>query len=42
LAGLEVVPFADLADEPFLALPRSSGGLRDYWLRWPSGAVGRR
>jgi DNA-binding transcriptional LysR family regulator len=32
LVGLEVVPFADLADEPFLALPRSSGGLRDYWL----------
>jgi len=33
LAGPEVpVDFADLLDEPFLALPRSAGPLRDYWL----------
>ncbi|MGH3293910.1 MAG: LysR substrate-binding domain-containing protein [Trebonia sp.] len=31
-AGPEVpVDFADLLDEPFLALPRSAGPLRDYW-----------
>ncbi|HEY0933396.1 MAG TPA: LysR family transcriptional regulator [Trebonia sp.] len=28
----EPVDFADLLDEPFLALPRSAGPLRDYWL----------
>lgn len=33
LAGPGVpVDFADLLDEPFLALPRSAGPLRDYWL----------
>ncbi|MGW6055620.1 LysR family transcriptional regulator [Streptomyces sp. NPDC055189] len=32
LAALEEVDFADLADEPFLALPGSAGALRDYWL----------
>lgn len=32
LASLEAVPFGDLADEPFLALPASSGVLRDHWL----------
>ena len=32
LAGREVVDFADLLDEPFLALPGSAGPLRDYWL----------
>jgi DNA-binding transcriptional LysR family regulator len=32
LAGHEVVAFADLRDEPFLALPRSAGVLRDHWL----------
>jgi DNA-binding transcriptional LysR family regulator len=32
LAGLEVVDFAELLDEPFLALPPSAGPLRDYWL----------
>jgi len=32
LASREVIPFADLLDEPFLALPRSAGPLRDYWL----------
>ena len=26
------VDFADLADEPFLALPKSAGPLRDHWL----------
>jgi LysR substrate binding domain len=31
--GLEAaVDFADLLDEPFLALPRSAGPLREYWL----------
>ncbi|WP_344680055.1 LysR family transcriptional regulator [Saccharopolyspora taberi] len=32
LATSEVVDFADLLDEPFLALPPSAGPLRDYWL----------
>lgn len=32
LAGRDVVDFADLLDEPFLALPESAGQLRDYWL----------
>jgi DNA-binding transcriptional LysR family regulator len=32
VAAREVVAFADLLDEPFLALPASSGALRDYWL----------
>jgi LysR substrate binding domain-containing protein/mycothiol maleylpyruvate isomerase-like protein len=32
LAGLEVIDFAELLDEPFLALPESAGPLRDYWL----------
>jgi len=33
LGGPEVpVDFAELLDEPFLALPRSAGPLRDYWL----------
>ncbi|MGW5445988.1 LysR substrate-binding domain-containing protein [Streptomyces asiaticus] len=32
LAAREVVDFADLLDEPFLALPPSAGALRDYWL----------
>lgn len=32
LAGREIVDFADLLDEPFLALPKSAGVLRDYWL----------
>jgi DNA-binding transcriptional LysR family regulator len=41
LAGLDVVPFADLADEPFLALPRSSGALRDYWLAVAERGGGR-
>jgi DNA-binding transcriptional LysR family regulator len=32
LARQEVIEFADLLDEPFLALPETSGVLRDYWL----------
>ncbi|WP_131785665.1 LysR family transcriptional regulator [Protofrankia symbiont of Coriaria ruscifolia] len=32
LADRGVVDFADLLDEPFLALPESAGVLRDYWL----------
>ncbi|WP_166844700.1 LysR family transcriptional regulator [Isoptericola sp. BMS4] len=32
LARRESVEFADLMDEPFLALPRTAGPLRDYWL----------
>jgi DNA-binding transcriptional LysR family regulator len=32
LAARESVSMADLLDEPFLALPRSAGPLRDFWL----------
>lgn len=32
LADRGAVDFADLLDEPFLALPSSAGPLRDYWL----------
>ncbi|MFI6011821.1 LysR family transcriptional regulator [Streptomyces sp. NPDC051243] len=32
LAARAEVDFADLADEPFLALPSSAGPLRDHWL----------
>ncbi len=32
LADRAVVDIADLLDEPFLALPAASGGLRDHWL----------
>ncbi|MFJ2739269.1 LysR family transcriptional regulator [Streptomyces sp. NPDC087440] len=32
LAGHSCVDFADLLDEPFLALPDAAGPLRDYWL----------
>jgi DNA-binding transcriptional LysR family regulator len=32
LAAREAVDFAELVDEPFLALPESAGPLRDYWL----------
>ncbi|WP_036500550.1 LysR family transcriptional regulator [Nocardia aobensis] len=32
LAAHSVVDFADLLDEPFLALPESAAELRDYWL----------
>ncbi|MFF2659909.1 LysR family transcriptional regulator [Kitasatospora sp. NPDC058032] len=32
LAARTGIDFAELADEPFLALPPSAGPLRDYWL----------
>ena len=32
LARLAEVNFSELLDEPFLALPKSAGPLRDYWL----------
>lgn len=32
LAGREVIPFAELLDEPFVATPAASGRWRDYWL----------
>jgi DNA-binding transcriptional LysR family regulator len=32
LAAREVIPFEDLADEPFIALPQTSGAQRDFWL----------
>ncbi|MFF8384664.1 LysR family transcriptional regulator [Streptomyces kanasensis] len=32
LAGRAALDFADLADEPFLALPAAAGPLRDHWL----------
>ncbi|MEU0249416.1 LysR family transcriptional regulator [Streptomyces sp. NPDC006235] len=32
LAGRTEVDFTDLLDEPFLALPESTGPLRDFWL----------
>ncbi|MFJ8696338.1 LysR family transcriptional regulator [Streptomyces roseolilacinus] len=32
LAARDALDFADLADEPFLALPASAGPLRDHWL----------
>ncbi|MEU5639929.1 LysR family transcriptional regulator [Streptomyces milbemycinicus] len=32
LAGLAEVPFSELLDEPFLALPESAGPLRDHFL----------
>ncbi|MCP2352548.1 LysR substrate-binding domain-containing protein [Nonomuraea roseoviolacea] len=41
LAGRGVVDFAELLDEPFLALPESAGPLRDHWLAWTPAAAGR-
>jgi DNA-binding transcriptional LysR family regulator len=32
LAAHRTVTFADIADEPFVALPESAGSLRDFWL----------
>jgi DNA-binding transcriptional LysR family regulator len=32
LASFDEVPFEELVDEPFLALPPGTGPLRDYWL----------
>jgi DNA-binding transcriptional LysR family regulator len=40
LAGHESVDIAELLDEPFLALPATSGGLRDHWLA-TEGRAGR-
>ncbi|WIX81786.1 LysR family transcriptional regulator [Amycolatopsis carbonis] len=40
LAGESTVDFADLLDEPFLALPADAGPLRDYWLA-PEARGGR-
>ncbi|MBE8472358.1 LysR family transcriptional regulator [Streptomyces justiciae] len=38
LASRAEIDFADLADEPFLALPESAGPLRDHWLALDSRA----
>lgn len=35
LATRETISFADLLDEPFLALPAESGPLREHWLAVP-------
>ncbi|MGW3283278.1 LysR family transcriptional regulator [Streptomyces sp. NPDC001002] len=35
LAARAGIDFAELADEPFLALPHSAGPLRDHWLALP-------
>ncbi|QUQ72061.1 LysR family transcriptional regulator [Kutzneria sp. CA-103260] len=32
LADRERIPFAELVDEPFIAMPRSAGPLREFWL----------
>ncbi|WNV84244.1 LysR family transcriptional regulator [Umezawaea sp. Da 62-37] len=32
LAEADVVPFGELLDEPFIALPATAGELRDFWL----------
>ncbi|MGW4483022.1 LysR family transcriptional regulator [Amycolatopsis sp. NPDC004368] len=40
LAGQSAVDFADLIDEPFLALPAQAGPLRDHWLA-PEARGGR-
>jgi DNA-binding transcriptional LysR family regulator len=32
LAAGDVVPFADLAEEPFIALPAAAGPMREFWL----------
>jgi DNA-binding transcriptional LysR family regulator len=32
LAGRQEIKFADIAGEPFVALPRSAGPLREFWL----------
>ncbi|MFJ4684495.1 LysR family transcriptional regulator [Streptomyces sp. NPDC088789] len=42
LAARPEVAFADIADEPFLALPRSAGRLRDYWLALDARAAAPR
>ncbi|MCK7624696.1 LysR family transcriptional regulator [Streptomyces sp. RS10V-4] len=35
LAAADGIAFADLLDEPFLALPETAGALRDHWLAVP-------
>lgn len=32
LANRDAIPFAELLDEPFVALPAAAGPLRDFWL----------
>lgn len=32
LAARDAVPLSELADEPFIALPRTAGPLREFWL----------
>jgi len=32
LADQESIDFADLLDEPFIALPTAAGAVRDFWL----------
>jgi DNA-binding transcriptional LysR family regulator len=39
LADRASVTFADIRDEPFLALPPSAGPLRDYWLAGATNVV---
>ncbi|GAA1555726.1 LysR family transcriptional regulator [Kribbella hippodromi] len=41
LAERAEIPFAELRDEPFIALPASAGPLRDFWLGTPTRADGR-
>jgi hypothetical protein len=38
-ATRDIVDFADLLDEPFLALPQGAGPLRDYWLALDASGV---
>ncbi|MDL5157843.1 LysR family transcriptional regulator [Actinomycetospora termitidis] len=40
LAGRSSVDPAELADEPFVALPRSAGPLRDFWLGGIARTIG--
>ncbi|MEU7899145.1 LysR family transcriptional regulator [Nonomuraea sp. NPDC049152] len=40
LAGREEIAFAELADEPLVALPVAAGPLREFWLGRPDAIVG--
>jgi DNA-binding transcriptional LysR family regulator len=40
LAAQPEIDFDDLADEPFVALPRSAGALREFWLAMDARADG--
>lgn len=40
LAGREEIAFADLRDEPFVALPAAAGPMREFWLGRPDAVVG--